>query len=295
MGGDGATWGNYSLVYKDSSTALIDAGNTSYSNGNNFSFTAIGVTTPSLWHGLTIYAIALSQNANNISSILKSPAFGNAPIQTLGNGTNQSVFLKSAIPIIKKFSAGILLSYERSQFDATDVNDNTRFVKYHTDWLPSGGFGLSYQPLPKLLIGLRALFNNDREVRFDNSNTVAGKASSQEYRLGASANIWKGAIIDAGLNWRKTQNNIRNVSTSALEPNIGFEQSLWQKHFAFRFGLDETSETAGITLKFLPIIADIAYVHNLGMNRIKEVFGTNSNSVLATIIFNFESYLRSKK
>ena len=26
MGGDGATWGNYSLVWRDSSTALLDAG-----------------------------------------------------------------------------------------------------------------------------------------------------------------------------------------------------------------------------------------------------------------------------
>ncbi|MDE3250040.1 MAG: hypothetical protein KGO82_15360, partial [Bacteroidota bacterium] len=56
MGGDGATWGNYSLVYRDSSTGLLDAGNTSYTNGNNFSFTAVGVTTPTLWHRLTIYA-----------------------------------------------------------------------------------------------------------------------------------------------------------------------------------------------------------------------------------------------
>src|ERR1700754_131598 len=63
MGGDGATWGNYSLVYRDSGTALLDVGNTSYSGGNTFGFTAIGVTLPSFKNGLTLYAIALSQYA----------------------------------------------------------------------------------------------------------------------------------------------------------------------------------------------------------------------------------------
>lgn len=295
MGGDGATWGNYSLVYRDSSTALIDAGNTSYTNGNNFSFSAVGITTPSLWHGLTIYAIALSQNANNITSDLRLPVLGNNAIRTTGNGSNQAVFVKSAMPITSKLSAGVLLSYERSQFDATDMSDNTKFVKYHTNWLPSGGFGLSYQVLTKLLVGVRALFNNDEEVRMDNMNTVSGKASSQEYRVGASANIWKNAIFDAGLNLRQTHNNIRNAFTSVIEPNIGFEQSFWQKHSSFRVGLDETSETAGISFKFLPLLADIAYVHNLGLNRTGEIFGANSNSVLATFIFNFENYLKRKK
>src|SRR5579863_6115462 len=57
MGGDGATWGNYALVYRDSSTALLDIGATHYPNGNNFSFTAVGVTLPPLKNGLTIYAI----------------------------------------------------------------------------------------------------------------------------------------------------------------------------------------------------------------------------------------------
>lgn len=295
MGGDGATWGNYSLVYRDSSTGLLDAGNTSYTNGNNFSFTAVGVTTPTLWHRLTIYAIALSQNANNISSVLKSPGFGNTAIQTTGHGNNQAIFVKSAMPIGKKFAAGILLSYERSQFDGVSTSDNSKSVSYHTNWLPSGGFGVSYQATAKILFGLRAILNNDKEVRVDNSGTATGRASSQEYRLGASLVAWKGAILDAGLNWRKTQNKIRNATTTAVEPNIGFEQNLWQRHFAFRFGLDETSETAGISLKFLPLVADIAYVHNLGMSRIKDVFGTSSNSVLATLVFNFEHYLKARK
>jgi hypothetical protein len=36
FGGDGATWGNYSLVWKDAGTALADYGDTSYTNDNDF-------------------------------------------------------------------------------------------------------------------------------------------------------------------------------------------------------------------------------------------------------------------
>src|SRR5689334_12546313 len=78
MGGNGATWGNYSLTWRDSSTALLNVGVTSYSNQNNFSFTAVGVNSPGLWRKWVVYAIALSQYASNISMSVKSPALGSA-------------------------------------------------------------------------------------------------------------------------------------------------------------------------------------------------------------------------
>src|ERR1700756_4001686 len=46
FGGDGATWGNYALVYRDANGALVDYGLTQYSNGNQFTFTAVGATSP---------------------------------------------------------------------------------------------------------------------------------------------------------------------------------------------------------------------------------------------------------
>src|SRR5690349_18434974 len=101
MGGDGATWGNYSLVYRDSSTALLDVGATGYSNGNDFSFTAVGVTLPSFKNGLAIYAIALSQNAANISTSLKYPGSGGLPDAVHGDGSNQAIFIKAAMPLGK--------------------------------------------------------------------------------------------------------------------------------------------------------------------------------------------------
>lgn len=74
FGGDGATWGNYSLVWKDAGTALVDYGDTSYTNDNDFHFVALGATTPSLWHGLAIYVIAMTSTPTAFSSISRRPA-----------------------------------------------------------------------------------------------------------------------------------------------------------------------------------------------------------------------------
>src|ERR1700739_1083236 len=55
FGGGGATWGNYGLVWLDANTVLVDYGDTHYTNGNDFQFAAVGLTTPPLWHRLAIY------------------------------------------------------------------------------------------------------------------------------------------------------------------------------------------------------------------------------------------------
>lgn len=115
------------------------------------------------------------------------------------------------MPLNKQFSFGILLSYERSQFNAIEDNSGS-FVKYKTNWLPSGGFGLTYQPDKRFLMGFRALFNQDSEVRTDNIGSVDGFAGSQEYRLGISAGLWKGALLDIGGNLRRKQNIIAGTS-----------------------------------------------------------------------------------
>src|SRR5579862_3282204 len=74
FGGDGATWGNYGLVYRAHDTAVLDAGATGYTNGNIFQFTAVGLTTPDLWHGLAIYVLGLAQTGTNIRVALADPA-----------------------------------------------------------------------------------------------------------------------------------------------------------------------------------------------------------------------------
>lgn len=292
MGGDGATWGNYALVYRDSSSALLDAGTTAYSNGNKFGFTAVGVTLPPFKKGLTLYAIALSQYATNISTVLKYPGSGGVPDAVHGDGNNQSIFVKAAMPLGKGFSAGVLLSYERSQFDANSDKASGQFVRFGTSWVPSGGFGVTWQPSKLVLIGFRGLFNNDIEKRTDNVKIATGSNNTQEYRLGVSVALWKGALLDVGGNIRHRSNELASTKNTVTEPNFGFEQRLLQQHFSFRFGVDETSPTAGISLRFSPILIDIAFVHNLAAERVGSIFGTASNSILSTVTFDFGSFMR---
>src|SRR6266853_2524393 len=66
FGGDGATWGNYGLVWKDAGSALVDYGDTRFTDGNEFRFAAVGATSPALWNGLAIYLIAMSQDSNDV-------------------------------------------------------------------------------------------------------------------------------------------------------------------------------------------------------------------------------------
>jgi hypothetical protein len=287
MGGDGATWGNYALVYKDSSTALLDAGISNYTNGNKFGFTAVGVTLPPFKHGLVLYVIALSQSATDISTAVRHPGSGGLPDPVHGDGSNQAVFAKSAMPLGKGWSAGILLSYERSQFDAHSDHSTHEFINFQTRWVPSGGFGISWQPNRRILIGFRGLFNNDRERRTDYLGATTGANNTQEYRLGISVGLWQGALADLGGNIRHRSNQVYGTKNTAAEPNIGFEQTLFRRHFTFRFGLDETSGTGGISLRFHPINIDVAYVHNLAAERVGTIFGATSNAILATVVYKF--------
>jgi len=294
MGGDGATWGNYSLVWRDTATALIDAGVSSYTNNNSFSFTAVGVTTPNLGHGLAIYAIALSQFTTNSATSLKSPGLGSGSVPVHGDGSNQGVFIKAAMPLGKGFSTGVLLSYERSQFNAISDKDAANHVSYHTNWRPSGGFGITWQPVKRIMLGARGLFNHDWETRTDNKGTSEGLYLAHEYRLGISVGLWEGALVDAGGNIRYRSNQISHTKQTDIEPNIGFEQNLWHRHVAFRLGLDESSPTGGISIRIRPIILDVAYVHNLGAARLGTLFGTTSNSIIATFILDYDGLVKKK-
>jgi hypothetical protein len=97
---------------------------------------------------------------------------------------------------------------------------------------------------------------------------------------------WKGGLIDIGATRLEKWNAIAGTHSVAYHPNLGFEQKVGD-NFAFRFGLDETSPTAGITYKFYPFKLDIAYVRDLAKARVGDLFGTTSNSLLATLTFDF--------
>ena len=171
-------------------------GNTAYTNGNDFQFVAVGATSPALWHDLAIYLIGMTQSTNNVQFDLKSPGLGPGPTPVAGHGADDALFSKIALPLGHGVSAGLLLSYETSHFDASSVAAPDNTVRYQTYWRPSGGFGVAWQPNTRLLFGFRALLNNDLERRKDATGTVEGLARSAELRLGGYVSPWEGALID---------------------------------------------------------------------------------------------------
>ncbi len=292
FGGDGATWGNYGLVWKDAGTALVDYGNTSYTNGNDFQFAALGATTPALWHDLAIYLIAMTQSTNDIQFKLKSPGLGPGPTPVVGHGADEALFSKIAMPLGHGVSVGVLLANETSHFDASSIAAPANTVRYQTYWRPSGGFGVAWQPDKRLLFGFRALFSNDLERRTDATGTTEGLARSVELRLGGSVSPWEGALIDLGGTRLQRSNAIAGTHTVTYEPNIGFEQALLSRRLTLRFGVDETSPTAGLSVKIPPFNLDVAYVRNMARARQGELFGVESNSILATFTLDYGALLR---
>lgn len=294
FGGDGATWGNYGLVWKDADTALVDAGVTDYANNNEFRFDAVAVTSPHLWHDLSLYIIALQQDTNSIHYQAQSPGFGPGPVATTGHGSNAAQFIKVAMPLGHGVSAGLLLSHELSDFTTSaDANPNNT-AHYSTDWRPSGGFGLAWQPEKHWLFGFRALLNRDIEHRADATGSVEGIAKSNEFRLGASYSPWAGALIDIGRTRLDKRNSIAGTSTTHYAPNLGFEQSFRNNTLAVRFGLDESSPGAGFSAKFSDCKWDVAYIRNLGKDRIGDLFGESSNSLIMTLTWDYGASMRRK-
>jgi hypothetical protein len=49
-----------------------------------------------------------------------------------------------------------------------------------------------------VLLGFRALLNNDLERQTDSAGVAEGLARSAEYRLGGSYSLWRGALVDIG-------------------------------------------------------------------------------------------------
>jgi hypothetical protein len=287
FGGDGATWGNYGLVWLDANTALVDFGDTHYTNGNDFHFGAVGLTSPGLWHHLAIYGIFMFQGTNDVQLSVKSPGFGPGAVPVTGSGSDHAVFVKIAMPLWKGISVGLLLSHETSKFDAVARPNPEESVHYETEWRPSGGFGVAWQPNKRLLFGLRGLLNNDLERRTDSAGLTEGMAHTAEFRLGASVSPWKGALLDVGGTRVERRNALAGTHSLVYHPNLGFEQALLRKRLFLRFGLDETSPTAGGSLKLGRFKLDAAYVDNMARSRVGNLFGTHSDSLLATFTVDY--------
>jgi hypothetical protein len=292
FGGDGATWGNYALVWKDAGGALVDYADTRFTNRNDFHFSAVGITSPSLWHDLAIYVIALDEGTNVVHFTLKAPGIGPGGIPVIGTGSDHALFSKIALPLGRGFSAGVLLSYETSAFDTAADANPTNTVHYETKWRPSGGFGVAWQPDPRILVGVRALLNTDHERRTDPAGAHDGTARSQEYRVGISVSPWVGALVDVGGTRLQKENSLAASHTVHTQPNLGFEQGLFDRRLTFRFGRDETSLTAGLSSKFAPFDFGLAYVNNMAHARVGNLFGENSSTLMLTVGVDYGSFAR---
>jgi len=288
MGGDGASQGNYGLVWKDASTAIADYGQTNFDNGNEFRFEAVGVTTPPLWNDLAVYIIGVTQDTNDVNFQVTSPGLGPGKVAVVGTGRNEGFFSKIAMPLGYGVSAGVLLSHEISSFDA--VTQGGQRVRYETDWRPSGGFGVAWQANPQLLVGTRVILNTDLERRIDPSGVSEGIARSREFRLGASYSPWAGGLIDYGGTRLHKINALYGTDITINAPTYGFEQAFYERRFVVRLGRDEHSSTFGFSVKSSPFNIDVAYVDDMGLDRVGDIFGPKSHSLVMTLTWDFQSH-----
>ena len=106
MGGDGATTGNYALVYKDAGGAIFDQGVVHFTDtGNIFTFSAVGFTTPRFWKDAAFYVIALGQTGTN-ARVWEFTAPNASKPPSTGNLSDTSVFVKFAKPITGRSARG---------------------------------------------------------------------------------------------------------------------------------------------------------------------------------------------
>jgi hypothetical protein len=290
MGGDGATTGNYGLVYRDAGGALFDQGWVRFSDtANVFTFSAVGFTTPTFWEGSAFYVLALGQTANGISVWSETaPAIGQPPSR--GNLSDTSVFIKFAKPLSKTWSIGFLGSYELSQAFLIP-NDGSPPIQFVTSYLPSGGIGLHWHPDEQWQFGVRIILNNDEETRTQAGLSKSGLLQSYEYRLGGAFSPWTGTLLDVGGEALYRASAVSDTSSFNVYPTVGAEQAIVPKTFWLRAGLDETTWTTGASVAFPPFKIDLACLFNLAVARTNGIFGYKNVSLIATLNFNYEVLL----
>lgn len=293
MGGDGATTGNYALVYKDAGGAIFDEGVAHFTDtGNLFTFSAVGFTTPAFWDDAAFYVIALGQTGKGARVWDLTPPSATKPPST-GNLSDTSIFVKFAKPITKTLSIGFMGAFELSQ--ATLIPDGGGPpIQFTTSYLPSGGLGLHWHPDDHWQLGVRVILNHDDETRLQGSSVRSGLLRSYEYRLGAAYSPWKGTLLDVGAVALDRSNEVEHATTFVVSPTVGVEQALFRKRVWARAGLDETTWTTGMSVAFGPFKIDLAYLYNLAAARTADVFGKRNSSLIGTIGFDYARLLGGK-
>lgn len=286
MGGDGATTGNYALVYKDAGGVIFDEGVTHFvDTGNLFTFSAVGFTSPAFWKDAAFYVIALGQTGNGVRVWDLTAASPSKP-PSRGNLSDTSIFVKFAKPITTTLSIGFMGAFELSQ--ATLVPDaGGAPIQFTTSYLPSGGLGLHFHPDDHWQLGARVILNHDQETRTQGLASTSGLLRSYEYRLGGAYSPWKGTLFDVGVVALDRSNEVEHTTTLAVGPTVGVEQALVAKKVWARAGLDETTWTTGVSVALGPFRIDLAYLYNLAAARTSDVFGKRNASLIGTIGFDY--------
>jgi hypothetical protein len=294
MGGDGATTGNYALVYKDAGGALFDEGIARFRDtGNLFTFSAVGFTTPTFWDDAAFYIIALGQRGVGVRVWDYVPSASHPPSR--GDLSDTSVFVKFAKPLSKTWSVGFMGAFELSQ--ATLVPDSgAPPITFQTSYLPSGGAGIHWHPDEHWQAGVRVILNHDTETRTQARATKSGLLRSYEYRVGMAYSPWAGTLFDVGAVALDRSNGLEGTSQALdVHPTLGAEQWLVKSRVWARAGLDETTWTTGMSVAFKPLKIDLAYLYNLAAARTGDIFGKRNTSVIATLNFDYEALLAKRK
>ncbi len=294
MGGDGATTGNYALVYKDAGGAIFDEGLVHFlDTGNFFTFSAVGFTTPTFWDDAAFYVIALGQQGTGERIWTTTPPDPNKPA-SIGNLSDTSVFVKFAKPLSKTWSVGLMGAYEVSQATLVPM-DGTPAMDFRTTYLPSFGAGLHWHPAPNFQAGVRVILNHDLETITRSGSAKTGLLRAYEYRLGVAYAPWKWTLLDAGIVVLDRSNDNDGTSSVVPHPALGIEQTLVQKRVWARIGLDETTWTSGMSFAFSYFKIDLAYLWNLAEARTGDTFGKTNVSFIGTLNFDYARFLSKKK
>jgi hypothetical protein len=292
MGGDGATTGNYALVYKDAGGAIFDQGFVRFHDtGNLFTFSAVGFTTPRFWDDAAFYVIALGQQGNGVRVWDDSTPSPSKP-PSRGDLSDTSVFVKFAKPLGPSWSLGFMGAFELSQASLVPWSGAAP-IRFHTSYLPSGGAGLHFHPDEHWQAGVRVILNHDQETREQAGATKSGLLRSYEYRLGVAYSPWAGTLFDVGAAALDRSNGLENTTTFDVHPTLGAEQALVPKRVWARAGLDETTWTTGMSVALSPVKIDLAYLYNLAAARTQDVFGKRNSSLIATINFQYDGAARA--
>jgi hypothetical protein len=141
----------------------------------------------------------------------------------------------------------------------------------------------------KILAGVRFLSNNDLETRRDITGSTTGYYGSFELRAGVSVKVWRGGLFDVGYVglWRRNDVDKTNTWENALV--AGFEQVICPNRVTLRIGWNETSPTAGATVRVWRFKLDVAYLHNLGVTRTHDVFGSVNHGVIFALNYDYRS------